>query len=90
MKAYEDEPFIEFTMWADGKYLAERKNKGLFFVSLLRDGEMVAHGQCATSFIPLDHFEPKYITPYYSHEKRKKRILKSSCPQIYKTTVNMK
>ena len=71
LKTYKDEPFPELTMWAGGKDLPEGKDKDLFFVELLRDGKMVAHSRRTTGFISSGHFEPKYISFYHPHEKKK-------------------
>lgn len=71
LKKYKDEPFPELTMWAGGKDLAESKDKDMFFVTLLRNGEMVAHSKRSTGFISAGHFEAKHIKLYHPHEKKK-------------------
>lgn len=71
MKTHKDKPFPELTMWTGGKDLAEGTNKDLFFVTLLRDGEMVAHGKRTTGYIASGHFEPSYVTLYHPHEYKK-------------------
>tara|TARA_R110002049_G_scaffold182041_2_gene349577 strand:- start:7361 stop:8308 length:948 start_codon:yes stop_codon:yes gene_type:complete len=71
LKTYKEEPFPELTMWLGGKDLDEGSNKDLFFATLLRDGEVVAHSKRTTGFISDGHFEPKYVSFYHPHEKNK-------------------
>lgn len=71
IRTFKDEPAPELTLWVGGKDLPEQKNKDMFTVTLLRNGEPVAHSRRTTGHIAPGHFEPRYISLYHPHEKGK-------------------
>lgn len=77
MGTYKGEKFPLLNYWLGGKDLAPDKKRGRPFVTLHRDGEMVAHSQKTQGHFMTGHFKRAEINLYHPHEEGKEANAKT-------------
>jgi len=70
MGSLRDEPVPDVTMWIGGIDLPADLRNDRFFVELIRDGEVVAHGKHRQGHIASGHFKRTTVRLFHPHEER--------------------
>jgi hypothetical protein len=77
MGTYKGEKFPLLNYWLGGKDLTAGKDRGRPFVTLYRDGKMVAHSQKTQGHFMTGHFDRAKINLYHPHKEGKEANAKA-------------
>jgi len=69
-ETYDDEPYYDLTFWVGGRDLAEGDDDDLFFVTLLRNGEVIGHSKRTQGHIAPGHYERVSSSIFYPHGEK--------------------